>query len=180
VEEINRLDPAEFDRLAAPFESQAAAHAACRAFFEDVMAARQKHRIFNVVLGVGVAAKDEDGATVERIADACIGDLVSAPGLAGHALATFERQIRDMLSRQRMAPPPPQAEEPPPAEAAPAAEEAFDETLRARMLEDRRADGEPPPPPTEDHAQDDLAVPVETPRPEPGTFDWNAGREGRY
>lgn len=76
-------DLSNYRKMAKPFDSRADAGAAIQAFLADVIKARQKHRIANVAIVVGVRVENEDGYTVQMQE---LGSSLVTPGLLVNAL----------------------------------------------------------------------------------------------
>jgi len=95
----DRGNPDLFARMSVPFDTLDEANEALTAFFADVAAARERHRIKNVVLIVETALRDSDGETKGAASYSC-GDPSSVlPMVArkyGEERAEFEALLTAM------------------------------------------------------------------------------------
>ncbi len=103
---MTRNDPATYRRLSEPFPSVEEANEALAAFFRDVQAAREKHRIADVVVLVEIS-NVLDGEEVRGSASSFYGDSARVlPMLArefGAAQQRHEEQIALTITRAREA-----------------------------------------------------------------------------
>jgi hypothetical protein len=92
-------NPELFARMSAPFDTLDEANDALSAFFEDVSAAREKHRIKNVVVIAEIATRDADGERPGAASFSC-GDVSAVlPMVArkyGEEREAFEQLIDGM------------------------------------------------------------------------------------
>ena len=92
-------DPANYREMCVPHGSADEANAALDLFFDEVAAARKRHRIPNVLLTLEVRHLDAEGGEVEARASLSFGDSAHAEGLAAFALG-FERAKREERTAQ--------------------------------------------------------------------------------
>lgn len=96
----SRPNPARYRELSQPFDSAAAAEAACDAFLADVEAARVKHRIADAsVIAMVPYVSDQDEASL--IGSAHFGDSLKRHVLAAYLLGAAEVEHREMIARLR-------------------------------------------------------------------------------
>ena len=95
---MNINDPANYRELSAPFTSIGVANAALKAFFDDVRAARQKHRIADVltVVSVNVAYDSGEGTAMSHSTN---GDVLKAQALAAYAYGVEQSESRERMAR---------------------------------------------------------------------------------
>ncbi len=91
-------DPANYRKMSEPHASADAANDAIKAFYDDVEAARKKHRIRDVVVAVKVATMygDEEGTAVTGFS---FGSSVETVGLAAYAYGKEQAALREEHNR---------------------------------------------------------------------------------
>ncbi len=92
-------DPSNYLALCAPFANADEANAALTAFYEDVRAARNKHRIADVlvVTSTNVNYKDAPGFGV-AICFSHNGDSMKAEGMAAYAYGQSQAEHREAMN----------------------------------------------------------------------------------
>ncbi len=91
--EIN--DPKLFREMSEPHESPEKAGEALKGFYEDVRAAREKHRIRNVMI-VGEVSMIIDSEQTQAMSYQTCGEITAAEMLAAYAMGYAKRE-REML-----------------------------------------------------------------------------------
>jgi len=93
------VDPDNYRRMSEAFASPAEADAALEAFSEDVRAARQKHRIADVLVAVCVNIKYEDGHEGQAFSMSQHGSVLVAEPLAAYAYGRAVEQRRESIGK---------------------------------------------------------------------------------
>lgn len=98
--EVTR-DEATYRRMREPHESMAAAEEAMRAFYADVRAAREKHKITNGLLVVEFYALDSQGSEIPLTSRMSMGDsshmVLLAAWLYGQEKRDYSENIGSLL-----------------------------------------------------------------------------------
>ena len=95
-EELFEQNPARYRELSEPFKNAEEANKAIQAFYEEVKAARIKHRIKDVHLVMGIGGLNASGTEGEMILSAHIGSEDRQESMLAYAfgVAQAERQQR--------------------------------------------------------------------------------------
>jgi hypothetical protein len=86
-------DPDLYRTLSDPFESQGKANAACEAFYADLRALREKHRLRDVYVILEFTVRDEKGQADSIITMHC-GDVLRSKFLTAYAFGSEQRLDR--------------------------------------------------------------------------------------
>lgn len=97
TEAIN--DPENYRRMAEPFASPQEANAALDAFFDDVRAARQKHRIADVLTVTMFTVRYADGEEGAALAHCHNGEVLKAESMAAYALGSEQQRHREAINK---------------------------------------------------------------------------------
>jgi alkanesulfonate monooxygenase SsuD/methylene tetrahydromethanopterin reductase-like flavin-dependent oxidoreductase (luciferase family) len=101
---MKEYDPALYRRMSEPFATTGDASEALSAFFEDVHAARAKHRIadVNIAASVNVVAEESDAPIIQRFH---IGDQLKGAQMLAYAFGASQEAhhavLATMISRGR-------------------------------------------------------------------------------
>jgi hypothetical protein len=92
-------DPENYLKLSEPFDGPDQANAALTAFFKDVRAARQKHRITDCTVAVAVNVRYEDGKEGVAMSHAHNGDQAKAESLLAFAFGKEQAWRREYIAK---------------------------------------------------------------------------------
>ena len=98
-EQSMRTDnPKLFREMSEPFNGAEEANVAVQAFCDDVKAAREKHRIANVVVGLSVNVIYENGEEGIGGSSMNMGDLMQAQLIAATLLGQYQAECRQAVT----------------------------------------------------------------------------------
>lgn len=97
---MTRTDnPGLYRKMSEPFSGADEANAAVKAFFDDVEAAREKHRIADVVVGVNIKVIYNDGEEGIGGSMMNLGDIMQAQLIAAMLLGQYQAECRQMIAK---------------------------------------------------------------------------------
>lgn len=92
-------DPENYRKMAESFASLEEANAALDAFFADVRAARQKHRIADVLTVTMFTVRYADGEEGAALSRSHNGDVLKAESMAAYALGREQEHRREAINK---------------------------------------------------------------------------------
>lgn len=94
---MRKIDPKKYRELSVPFASQQDANAALNAFFEDLGSVREKHKIANLHVTLGVFVSDAEGNEGGAYACCGYGDSLQWESLAAYALGRLQAERAELI-----------------------------------------------------------------------------------
>lgn len=91
-------DPENYRKMSVPFDGPDAANDAVRAFYAEVEAARNRHRIADVAVAIALNVKYESGQEGIAMTHAAFGDCFKTESLLAYALGVEQADGRQRLA----------------------------------------------------------------------------------
>lgn len=90
-------NPARYRKLSEPFPDFGKANEALNAFYTELEALREKHKMPDVYVITRVNAMDDDGEEGNAFSTAHFGDSLLAEGMVAYALGRLQKQRQDII-----------------------------------------------------------------------------------
>jgi hypothetical protein len=93
------IDPDNYARCSAPFETAEEANAALDAFWDEFYELRNKHRIADVLVTFRLQVRQKDGGAAEMFGSLMAGNQMYAEPLAAWSLGKASADRQEMIGR---------------------------------------------------------------------------------